>query len=272
MPGISVRQASLDDLEAVAEISRLTWEGEDYLEGAAKEWVCDGSLYVGESDGAVLGTFRLSLMPRRVIWLEALRVHAAHRGRGFGRKLAQAAFERGRAMISRGEGSCMEFSTYVNNHESIHISRSQGFRVVDRYMLMTREGPEAHDEIHPLIPAIGRLDDIMDHIPCGWKYPRFCGEGLEWALERSEAFSCRGVIFMRRRDSDEATPAGGSARDPVSFIEGAETLAAGRGEDHCCILFHESRRDIRELARGRGYSTWEPVKDHNVLIFRYEEH
>lgn len=269
MTGISVRKATFDDSEAIAEISRGTWEGDDYLEQRAAEWTVDGTLHVGVLEGSVLGTFRISPMPDGVLWLEALRIMARFRGRGLGRQLAGAAFRMGRGLIGQGRGRCMEFATYVNNHESIHISASRGFRVVNGFMLMTREMiPESQGvESCTLTPDMFR--ETTEHIPCGWKYPRACPEGIEWALRRCEGFRRGGAVFLRKCGSGEATPLDGSVRHPHDFLRGAEAAAAAAGVGEARIVVHESRTDLIAMASSSGYTTWEPVSDRNVLVFRY---
>lgn len=269
MTGFSVRKACSNDLEAIAEISRLTWEGEDYLENAASDWIDDGSLRLGEFKGRVVGTYRIAPMPCGVLWLEALRVHAELRGRGFGRELAHSAFSSGMDMIGQGLGTSMEFSTYFNNHESIHISLSQGFRVVNRFILMSREGVKGSTGAVPADPSHDSVRDVSGHIPCGWKYPRTCPDGIQWALDSCDAWEYRGVTLIRKRGSDETTPVSGSFEDPVAFLEGAETVACEMGDSHSCIVLHESRRDIISAARKRGYTTWEPCDGYNVLVFSY---
>lgn len=269
MTGISVRKATLEDSEAIAEISRGTWDGEDYLEERAAEWTGDGTLHVAELEGTVLGTFRISSMPGGVLWLEALRILACYRGRGLGRQLAGAAFRMGRRLIDQGRGGCMEFSTYVNNHESIHISTSQGFRVVDGFMLMTRERIPASKGAESCIPSPDMFRETREHIPCGWKYPRACPEGIEWALRRCEGFRCGGVVFLRKRGSGEATPLDGSVSNPLDFLRGVEAAAAAAGSGEARIVVHESRTDLITMAFREGYSTWEPVSERNVLVFRY---
>lgn len=269
MTGISVRKASFEDSEAIAEISRGTWEGNDYLEKRAAEWTADGTLHVAELDGTVLGTFRISPMPCGVLWLEALRILAGFRGRGLGRQLAGAAFRMGRRLIEQGRGECMEFSTYVNNHESIHISTSQGFRVVNGFMLLGRESISASGKAESCTPPPDTFRETREHIPCGWKYPRACPDGIDWALRRCEGFRYGGVVFLRKRGSGEATPLDGSVSNPLDFIRGAEAAAAAAGSGESSIVVHESRTDLIATAFREGYSTWEPVDKRNVLVFRY---
>jgi len=165
----------------------------------------------------------------------------------------------------------MEFSTYIKNDESIHISISQGFRVVNRFILMTREGIDSSGEIEKIEPLLSEKDftGLSEHIPCGWKYPRLCREGIEWALHRCEVWRAGEVLFLKINDSDEATPIRGAEEDPDSFLDGVEAVAMKAGDSNSCIVIHESGKNTIERAFDRGYDTWESVDGYNVLIFRY---
>ncbi len=269
MSELNIRIAIMDDIEDIAAISRTTWDGDDYLEKKARRWIRDSSLYAGELDGKVVGTFRLSEMPEGVLWMEGLRVHKDYRNRGYGRQLADASFETGKKIIGSGKAKCMEFSTYFKNAESIHISISQGFRVVNRFMLMNREGIDSTALNEKIEPSEADFMSLRGHIPCGWKYPRLCRSGIEWALQRCDAWRRGDTLFLRERNSDETTPLRGAEDDPDSFLDGAEAAASSAGGSHSCIVLHESGKKVIERAFERGYDTWEPVEGCNVLIFRY---
>jgi len=269
MSELNIRIATMDDIEDIAAISRTTWDGDDYLEKKAPRWIRDSSLYAGELDSKVVGTFRLSAMPEGVLWMEALRVHKDYRNRGYGRQLADASFETGKKMIGSGKAKCMEFSTYFKNAESIHISISQGFRIVNRFMLMRKEGIDPSTRIERFEPLERDFAGIIQHIPCGWKYPRLGHEGIEWALRMCDTWRAGEVLFLRKNDSDETTPIKGSEEDPDSFLDGAEAAAMKAGHSDSCIVLHESGIKVIERAFERGYDTWEPVEGCNVLIFRY---
>ncbi len=271
MAELKVRIACREDLRAIAEISRLTWEGDDYLESRATEWISDGSLRVGLLQGRVVGTFRISHMPAGVLWLEALRVHSDFQGMGFGKQIANAAFHQGRRIMADGDASCMEFSTYINNHESIHISMQQGFQVVNRFTLMSAETGDFSRPVEEWVPEPGEFRPLRGHIPCGWKFPRVCPGGIEWALDRSECFRFGEAVFIRKTDSDAAAPLGSSLEHPLDYLNGARSLAASRNEELAYIVFHSSRRDILDMARKLGFDTWEPVEAFNVLVFRYDQ-
>ena len=269
MSELRIRVAVKNDLDDIAAISRTTWDGEDYLENKALEWIRDCTLYAGELDGVVIGTFRISYMPSGVLWLEALRVNLEYRNRGFGRQLADAAFDEGKKIIESGRAECIEFSTYFKNDESIHISILQGFRVVNRFILMNREAIDLTAGIKRIQPSKEDFMSLPGHIPCGWKYPRLCPEGIERALQLCDVWMTGDVLLLREKSSGESTPLRGAEEDPDSFLDGAEAAACEAGGSKSCIILHHSCGKIIEKAFERGYDTWEPADNYNVLIFRY---
>jgi len=267
---MTVRKALPGDIDGIAYISRNTWDGEDYLEGRAEEWIADGTLWVGVQAGTVVGTFRSFIIPPRVIWLEALRIRPDMRGMGHGRRLSEKAFQRGAALIGAGAADSMEFSTYVFNHESIHIARSWGFREVDRFMLLQREVPaDARGELEP---ASVDLKDIEgEYLPCGWRFARVSEEGLRWVMDRSDCLCFQGTSFLRRRGGGGSTaPVMNGGFDIERYLRGAQISSAASGDSECTVILHRSRRSCISRALEYGFSPWEPVEDGNVLLFRWD--
>lgn len=266
-----IRSARLSDMNDIAAISRTTWEGDDYLEILAPSWIEDGGFYIGLLDNRGIGTFRITMMPDRVLWLEGLRVHIDFRGKGYGRLLADAALEIAKGKIKSGEAECVEFSTYFLNSESIIISESQGFSRVNGFMFMTKENPEHNAFVKKIDASWKDFAICPGHIPCGWKYPRTCSEGMEWAKTRAEIYTNGVASFMMMTSSGEFTPLGGSSDNPGCFLEGAETVACMHGESSLQIVVHETFDSIIEEAYNRNYTTWDPVDGPNILVFRYEK-
>lgn len=270
MTAVKVRRAEIKDIGRIASISRSTWEGSDYLEGRSAEWIDDGSLFVGEHLGEVVGTFRISRMPDGVLWLEALRVHGDLRGRGFGRSLADAAFQRGLEMIRKGKGNSIELSTYINNHESIHIIESQGFSIADRFVILCKELEGEHADIQRIEPSSEYFDDELEHISCGWKFPRLCPEGIRWALKRSRAYRCREASFLMKNDSSSVFPLRGAEKDPDDLLRGAEAAAKLSGCQQVELMLPLAYSCLISSSIAGGYESWEPLEEYNVLVFRYD--
>lgn len=269
MSELIIRPARYVDMNDITSISRTTWEGDDYLEKAAPSWIEDGGFYIGLLDNRGIGTFRITLMPQSVLWFEGLRIHVNHRGKGYGRILADAALEIAKERIRNGEAECVEFSTYFLNTESIIISESQGFRRVNGFMLLTKENPENSASTKNIDVSWKDFENCPGHIPCGWKFPRTCLKGMEWVRNRASIYSIGDVSFMMKNDSGEFTPLNGSSDNPERFLAGAETVASRLGKSDLQIFVHESYGSIIEEAYNRSYTTWYPVDGPNILVFRY---
>ncbi|MCK4505435.1 MAG: GNAT family N-acetyltransferase [Candidatus Aegiribacteria sp.] len=271
MSELIIRLASISDMDDIALISRTTWEGDDYLEKVAPEWIEKSSLYIGLLGDRGIGTFRIYMIPDGVLWLEALRVHMDFRGKGYGRELSEAALKIGNERINNGNAESMEFSTYFLNSESIYISVSQGFRVVNRFLYMERENPESTAEIKRIEASWKDFEVCPGHIPCGWKYPRACPEGMKWVNERAEIYRNRSVSFLMSTASGEFTPLRGAYDNPEQFFDGAEAVAGSLSIKRIKIILHETFETLIEEAYKRNYGTWDPVDGANVLVFRYDK-
>jgi hypothetical protein len=208
-------------------------------------------------------------MPDGVLWFEGLRVHVDFRGKGYGRILADAALEIAKERIRNGEAECVEFSTYFLNTESIVISESQGFRRVNGFMLLTKENPGNSTSVKKIEASWKDFAICPGHIPCGWKFPRTCPEGMEWVRTRAEFYSIEDVSFMMKNNSVDFTPLNGSSDNPERFLAGAETVVSRLGKNDLQIFVHETYDSIIEEAYNRDYTTWDPVDGSNILVFRY---
>lgn len=122
-----VRRATGDDLTAVIDIGRRTWQaiygpiaGEEYVQmGLAKWWtqeatipaVRSGRVLVAELGETIVGMSSIGLDEHK-LWLWKLYVLPEHHGRGAGSALLAAVLDRARA-----DGHTEVFSSYVDGNE-----------------------------------------------------------------------------------------------------------------------------------------------------------
>jgi len=78
------RPARESDTKGVLELTRLIWDGGDYIPSIWKEWLQDkeGRLTVAEWEGRVIGLGKLTRLSPEDWWLEGLRTHPDFEGRG----------------------------------------------------------------------------------------------------------------------------------------------------------------------------------------------
>lgn len=266
----TVRKASEADMPALREISSLTWEGDDYLSEAAAGWISQGGFYVGTLDGLVVGTVKVSLLPGRVVWLEGLRVHPNHKGRGWGRALAEHSVREALNLVRSGRADLVEFVTYVKNLASIEISRKLGFRLQEGFVILSRPTAGCRESGCRTMEELREVDlsCFPVHVPAGWVMVPRCPESMPWLRSAMTVHRFGGASFMLRRGQPYFVPLRSSVQDPVDFIRGANVCAVEKGMERHDIVLHESMRELLQNARDAGFEMWDEVDGPNMLLFR----
>jgi len=265
---LRTRLADYSDLPRLADISRSTWEGSDYLEKVAARWISEGGLFVGEVDGQVIGAVKVTRMPSGVVWLEGLRVHPDFRSRGYGRRLVEFAAEVGRSAIEAGEATAMEFATYVHNSESIAIATDMGFRILEGFYIVTRPGiPACSARVEPAGDVQEELAAMEGHLSAGWTFVRNSPEGREWLLQRVDALRCGSAVFLAQRSGNCYMPLGSGIEHIDALVDGVWSHAAGRELSEHSVIVPEGSRDALGRLFDRGYESWDELSGPNMLVF-----
>lgn len=147
MSDFALRPARPDDEQAIRALSSHIWEGEDYVPDVFSEWLDDarGRFTVACEGDTLLGFAKLTRIASGEWWLEGLRVHPDHRGRGVARQLHRHMVE---AAEEVGKGT-LRFATAAANEPVHRLARETGFRQVSSYLaasykVMGNEPPVAH--------------------------------------------------------------------------------------------------------------------------------
>lgn len=241
MTGVTVRPATTEDADAVAEIAAESWPDRpdaEYLPAVFEHWVerSDTHTVVAErtENGSapaeaptVAGLAQVQLLTDEEAWAQGMRVHPAHRGAGVGRALVDELFgwarERGATVVRN--------MVYAWNGAGLGQSRATGFEPATqlRYAeLVPTAGAAPSDH--------GPADASTVHDPAAvWRYwthseARSALSGL--APDGAEAWAVR---ELRREDVDAAGADGGAiaVRTPEGTIAVAVRLGVPerRGED-----------------------------------------
>ncbi len=262
-----IRLLEIPDLYAVKELGKLTWEGGDYLGKVAKGWIEDGG-FLGLFEGDnLIGCAKISRLPDQVVWLEGLRVHPDHQKQGLGKLLAGKAMDLALHLVRSGEAAHIEFSTYYQNLESIHISTQAGFAQCDEYYILSHKpvkpvSSQHHQRIH---------EDVTDYfpvtVPYGWKFLHPVKQALNWLNKRAHLIRAGGGYFYVAGDSPVAcllTPAGDWLHDALPYIQ----YAFGK-KNQIEILLHKSREFEIGTLMELGFHWWEEGTPDKVLVFRH---
>lgn len=137
MNNFHFRAAQPEDEAAVAALSAHIWEGEDYVPRQFANWVADphGQFTVVYEGQELVGFGKLTRLAEGEWWLEGLRVHPQHRGRGIARLLHNYAVE----MADRIASGVLRFATNSRN-EAVHkLAKETAFELVSTNILCDTE-------------------------------------------------------------------------------------------------------------------------------------
>lgn len=178
MSEITLRPARPADEAAVSALSTQIWEGEDYVPRRFADWIADerGQFTVACDGDTLVGFGKLTELAPGEWWLEGLRVHADHRGRGVARRLHH--YVVGLAVrIGRG---VLRFATSGRNKVVHKLAQETGFRHVAAYNLAEIEADAG--EVSGQFTAVDPAD-----IPA-----------TEAWLQASDLFAAGGRLFEER--------------------------------------------------------------------------
>lgn len=270
--GLVIREALPDDMPAIAEISRMTWDGHDYLEDVATEWMKSSGFVVALLNGRLIATARMSPMPGKIVWLEGLRVHEDFQGHGYGKLISKHAVDHGRSRIIRGDIDALEFSTYCENSASISISTGQGFRKIDSFYVLYRDSePGSGTAVKSYIPDIADFAAYREHIPCGWKLPHRIPESLDWLGKRCSFYSTESGASFYESGKGYFSPLTSGVNAPESFLDGIDGVLARMESRECELIIHESHTGLLGAALERGYLFWDETFGPNMYLFRLDQ-
>ncbi|AGN00450.1 hypothetical protein L593_02495 [Salinarchaeum sp. Harcht-Bsk1] len=169
MSDVTVRQARIDDHEAVAAFTRETWtdrELEDWIPDAFPEWIeTDGDdqrTLVATVDGQVAGICQGVLLSPEEAWVQALRVHPDVRGHGVSRRMTDRLLawcrDRG-AVVARN-------MVFAWNGAGLGQSRASGF---DPATELRFASPEPTAEAAPSDHGPRDAEAVVDPA-AAWRY------------------------------------------------------------------------------------------------------
>ncbi len=204
-----IRRLLDSDRNDIMEISRQIWDGHDYLLCVADKWLQDQNchFYGVEVDGHVVAVGNLRLMKDgRTGWMEGLRVHPEHRGKGLANEITQYLVRKAKRLgVQR-----LRYTTANRNAASLKLAKTAGFSKVLDMAVFWHLNPEQLPSIKGCPPieksnpaeVYSLLEANPTIIPCGvliydWKALDVSLQNLE-EIGRTHEFS----IALRRGKAD----------------------------------------------------------------------
>lgn len=267
---LQIGPAVREHLPGLVEIARHTWEGSDYLDRVAEDWLSRGTLYTGIFQGRVAACGRYTRFPGGVLWLEGLRVHPDFRGRGFGKQMSDHVLSVCEGIIAHGSAQAVEFSTYAMNAESRGLSEKRGFRVAEWFHVLQHQGtPGGTAGLDPFEPCPEDFLIYPVRVCCGWRFAHREGDGfMEWVGRASRAWrTSTGAGFLAGNRGNEVSPLASALKDTDGFFLGLAAFSSARGGAAMNLFLHDSMVDLLAAASGFGWSYWENPGRANLPVY-----
>ncbi|MFO8110160.1 MAG: GNAT family N-acetyltransferase [Thermoplasmata archaeon] len=151
---LNLKKVTMSDKREIERLCRDIWEGRDYLPLVFEDWVEDGGFHKGTLDNKIIALDKYTRLENDVLWLEGLRVHPEHQGKGHGKEMVQKFLE---LIESEEEYTCLRFMTSVNNEKTISMAKEFGFKKhLELHSLMVTE----EDKVHK--PKLGTRGTVME--------------------------------------------------------------------------------------------------------------
>ncbi len=226
-PTLVCRPALPKDTPEVLALTRLIWEGEDYIPFVWADWLSDpaGLLFVAEYGGKVVGLGKLTRLGQGEWWLEGLRVHPQYEGQGFGSHIHDYALGCWVRLSADEQGSSSLRLVTSSHRIPVHrMCERTGFVKIGE--ITQYEAPAIEGGATSLIPILPEdLPEALEYavekslpgfpsplMDTGWTWAEVRYERLEEAVQQGLAWwwvaenGERKGLLLLRADEEESEP------------------------------------------------------------------
>ncbi len=128
---MEIRRLIIDNVPAVAEITKIIWDGNDYLKNVIAEWINSNDCFPFGAfiDDQLVGVGNIRRTSTNSAWLEGLRVNPAMQGQG----IAHALFDFAVNYTLENDFQIVQFDASSNTKASLHMGEEFGF--VQKYQV-----------------------------------------------------------------------------------------------------------------------------------------
>jgi GNAT superfamily N-acetyltransferase len=211
------RPALPADTADVMELTRTIWQGEDYVPAVWAEWLEDsqGWLAVAQYGVHVVGLCKLSRLGAGEWWLQGLRVHPEHEGRGFASRLHDYLMN---AWEQAGDG-VMRLATASFRAPVQHLCARTGFTKIGEFTPFIASGlpgeisgftPVTEREIEQAFAQALRGSSLRltgGLMETGWEWVSITPERMAQAARGKRLWwwqNGRGVLAAREDEEEKA--------------------------------------------------------------------
>jgi GNAT superfamily N-acetyltransferase len=243
---VTCRPARVEDTTDALELTRMIWEGEDYVPDVWQEWLADtqGVLAVAEYAGRVLGLGKLTRLAAGQWWLEGLRTHPDYERRGIAASLHAYLVD---TWLQNGDGT-LRLATASFRKAVQHLCDQSGFAKVGEFSpyrapalegsarnFQPMEESQAGTALENLqaSPTLSLCSGLID---LGWEWCAPVADLLAETARKGNAFwwrDQRGLVLTRDDQDDES-------EEPLLSVQTLacriESLPALLGDSRCLAM------------------------------------
>jgi RimJ/RimL family protein N-acetyltransferase len=251
---LTVRRARADDRDAILEMSRSIWGGNDYLPVVWDKWVADreGVLLTVALNGRPVGCSKITVLSPGEVWLEGLRLHPELHGRGLSHRIHAATFRE----ALRLKPKSIRYSTWIGNEASRHIAETHGFWLIAQTSWMWGNAVRRRLKSRRAeVADLGALFGFVRSSECyramsglsavGWKFPeltkrrlkRLASEGLALIYPRDGAIEAAALLDVGQIDNDLC----------LGFIDGPTSGIALLARDALALGAETGRTEVSAM-------------------------
>ena len=253
---VTCRPAKQSDTTQVMALTKLIWDGDDYVPHAWADWLADtqGLLGVAEYAGQLIALGKLTRLSEHDWWLEGMRVHPDYEGRGVASQLNAyllAYWEReGTGKIRLATSSKSEAVHRICAHNGFH----KGAEYTTYKAPTLDSGNDFATHFRPVLEEdLSRALSTIQNSPALALQEELLDLGWQWAPPREayllESIQADQIWWWRNGDGLLAVSEFDDEKSPTTLVRGL----ACQLEDLPDLLL-----DYRRLAglRGRAYAKW----------------
>lgn len=227
---VNIRLLRESDRPDVLEIARHTWDGYDYIPFFFDSWFKDESSHpVGiEFDGHIVALANLRVIDDgQTGWMEALRVHPNHRGKGLAVALTQYVVQVAKNIpVNR-----VRYTTAIGNATSLHLGETVGMTRKFDLAIHWQDNPAEiswHFSQRPMLEVTANdvYDDLIaaellpyDTIIYDWK-------GIDATLDGLKKINSIAQFWVQKHEEETNSFSLGFAREDKSGSQWIFTIYA----------------------------------------------
>jgi N-acetylglutamate synthase-like GNAT family acetyltransferase len=284
-----IRPLKASDKEDILEIALHTWEGHDYLPYFFKRWLNDPDSYTAaiEHGGHVIALANLRVIENgKTGWMEGLRVHPEHRGKGLASILTKHVVKTAKELSVQR----IRYTTAIDNETSLHLGKTIGMEKKFELSVDFFANPEtitwrSKEKLIEQVTFQELYPDLINTglIPCNviiydWKALDITRESLEkisefsgfWVQKRDGKISSFSLGYAKEHLGGEQWCFTIYTKIDSQFLDHLSYHIRKASECKCASMFVAFPTDFFETFQRLDWNEWDEIHDFRLAFLERE--